>query len=491
MNPPPPVPLPRDFSDWHSPMVVKELRHGLRTRFFTLALMFFHVVLALLMSSALLGANQEILNGVFWFLALVVVLGAMPLRGFAALSSETADGTLDMLTLTNMSALRVVYGKWAALFSQTLLVASSLLPYMVARYHFGGVEILREFAALVVMVLGSALTTAALVAFSSQRSLLLRLLLVAGVFMAAMPLVLLVISFTTEVMGDSLANEFAALFWLERVGLVAGAFTLAGYGVWVFLTLGASRFAPPSENHSTVKRLAGLGVMGLFAVTGIGLGLFHADPDAAYWAFGPALVLTLLLGMDVMTETMPRFPTVVAGFTRGGRWLRLAGRFLYPGWASGVPYYLVLCLAPLSIVAAIQWHDYDLSDVLLTLCLLTANVVPLSSPYFRQQRFAGWWVIQLALITAGTLMMILGDAMDVDELGGLGILTPSTALFGAEMNWSHSEPILLGGAIFGGLWVLAALFLAKREMLVYAGLEAEALASLVTELPAPADEPAS
>jgi hypothetical protein len=165
MNPPDSLPLLRDFPDWHSPMVVKELRHGLRTKFFSLALIQFHVFLALLIGSILLGASPSIINALFWSLSLMVLLAIMPLRGFAALTSEASEGTLDMLTLTNMSAIRIVYGKWAALFGQTLLVASSLLPYMVARYHFGGVELVQELATLVISVLLSALITAALVAF--------------------------------------------------------------------------------------------------------------------------------------------------------------------------------------------------------------------------------------------------------------------------------------------------------------------------------------
>ena len=44
-----PLPLLRDFSDRLSPMVVKEMRQGLRTRFFTAALILFHVLLGLLM----------------------------------------------------------------------------------------------------------------------------------------------------------------------------------------------------------------------------------------------------------------------------------------------------------------------------------------------------------------------------------------------------------------------------------------------------------
>ena len=56
----------RDFSDRLSPMVVKELRHGLRARMFTSILMGTHVLLIVLMSGALLGVPQEMVHGMFW-----------------------------------------------------------------------------------------------------------------------------------------------------------------------------------------------------------------------------------------------------------------------------------------------------------------------------------------------------------------------------------------------------------------------------------------
>ena len=94
----------RDFSDAISPMVVKELRHGLRTRFFTAALISFHALLLCILASGLAGVDGETLNGIFWFTTLVSLLGVLPFRGFAALTSENDGGTLDMLTLTSITS---------------------------------------------------------------------------------------------------------------------------------------------------------------------------------------------------------------------------------------------------------------------------------------------------------------------------------------------------------------------------------------------------
>ena len=50
------LPLLRDFSDRFSPIVVKELRQGLRTRFFTSALILFHTFIILLLITVTFGA---------------------------------------------------------------------------------------------------------------------------------------------------------------------------------------------------------------------------------------------------------------------------------------------------------------------------------------------------------------------------------------------------------------------------------------------------
>lgn len=140
---PTPSLLLRDFSDRLSPMVV-DARQGLRTRFFTGALMIFHLVLGLLMAGFLFDLNHNDAHEMFWGIIAATLLGVLPLRAFNALHTESKDGTLDMLVLTGISSFRIVWGKWVSLYSQTLLIACSLLPYLIARYQIGGVELVER-----------------------------------------------------------------------------------------------------------------------------------------------------------------------------------------------------------------------------------------------------------------------------------------------------------------------------------------------------------
>ncbi|WP_395747237.1 hypothetical protein [Prosthecobacter sp.] len=473
------LPMLRDFSDRFSPIVVKELRQGLRTRFFTSSLILFHTLIILLLVTVTFGSPVEVVNGIFWGIAGLMLLVVLPLRGFSALHGEAADGTLDMLTLTSIASFRILYGKWLALFSQSLLVAGSILPYMVARYFFGGVEILREAVALLLLVLGSGIITAALLAFSSQSSVLLRLFLALGVGAGAVPLGFFTAFLVSVSSADSVVRDFFALDRWEQYSIVGGILVLVVYVVYYFLALGSSRIAPPSENHSTRKRLVALAVHGAFTVAGLLLCFFNKDPDVALCVFIPLMFMTLIVSMDVLTEEMPRYPTAVEALARRGSFGRMAGRLLYPGWASGVFFAALLCMMTFSILAGItarhrHW-DWDDGPAPYFLCIFLAAFVPVILRIGRAGLFANWWVVQLCSVILGIMLSMFCHVMNARDLGVIGIITPITALFGVEtVDYSSRDGIILYGCFFSAIWLLAAVVRARINFDVYNRLEDEA-----------------
>lgn len=473
--------LLRDFGDWLSPMVVKELRHGLRTRFFTMALIGFHWILILMMASVLIGASDEIVNSLFWMVAFFLLLGLLPLRGFSTLAGEARDGTLDMLTLTSISSWKITFGKWTALFSQNLLVGISLLPYLVARYQFGGVEIVREAVALGLLMLVSAVATAMQVGISSQKSIVLRLFLTAGMIVALFPAGILIYLIGIGDQGDSMIRQWTALGWLDQFMVCGVILLLAAYGVGFFLAMGASRIAPPSENHSTVKRVMMLGVVLLLTGGGVATCVW-GDPDMTFWFFVPAMVITVLAGADLLTEETPRFPTVVLPFVRKGGWSRWSGVFLYPGRASGLRMYVLLTVMVLAMFAAlvsakssVDWED----EGLVTILFLLAPVVPVVLPWGRDNRFSAWWYTQGCLVAAGILLMIFCEVSKLRALGFLGVITPTTAFFASEAaGYDMRDSVWAVGVGLGVLWLVAAVIRTLPEQREVAGLEDEALVML-------------
>ncbi|WP_078811378.1 hypothetical protein [Prosthecobacter debontii] len=462
-----PVPLLRDFSDRLSPMLVKELRHGLRTRIFTSMLIVFQLGMILLISTVMMGAPMEVVGTLFWSLSLLALLGAFPLRGFNALTSEVQGGTLDMLRLTSIPAFRIVWGKWLALFCQVLLLAASLLPYMVARYQFGGVEVAQEALALAMAVLISAIATAAYVALSSQRSLVLRLFLAAGVIGLLMPATGVIFATTYSTSGGQLMQAVLGLSGLEIAGLLIGGMVLTAYAVFTLLALAASRIASISENHSTWKRLVHLAMISLLVLISAAL-VFHSEAVAAMWALVPTLILTLFIGMDVMTEDMPPFATVIKKEAEWRRFPRFLARLFYPGWASGVYFYGLLMTAVLSVFGLHmyqhKWHAPS-EQIFMFICVAAVPVVPVCVPLNKDNRIAQWCRVQIFLGIIGVLISIFGD------LAALGTLTPLTGLMASFANYVERGSTLAVSAAIGGVWLIVAMAHARMEGLHYPYLE--------------------
>ena len=167
-----------DFGDWLSPMVVKELRQGMRSRIFVAAfyltqlLMILSTVFGLIAASRTENVPSDLfgfLSGLFWFMVSVPLLFVMPLLGFGALHTEMKAGTLELVFLTRLSAWRIVAGKWTALMAETLLLVCAILPYVILRYFLGGVNIIEDLQSLFFLLLASALLTAATLAMSPYR----------------------------------------------------------------------------------------------------------------------------------------------------------------------------------------------------------------------------------------------------------------------------------------------------------------------------------
>jgi hypothetical protein len=469
-----PLPALRDFSDRLSPMVVKEMRQGLRTRFFTAALIVFHVMMGFLMLAYLTDQNADNANEVFWVVAIVTLLGVMPAQAFHALNGEARDGTLDMLRLTGTSSFRIVWGKWFSIYSQILLVAGSLLPYLIARYFMGNAEIVPEMIGIVLLVAAAAVFTAGVVAFSSQASLWVRLLSNAALGGAAFLIGLFVFYLCSGSEGQQMLSSWLTLDLWEKGLFVLSVPGFSAYGVYLFVSLGASRIADAAEEHSSKKRGVALIVMTLLCGCGIALAIENGI-EGGMWCLIPMFIICLIVGMDLTTEAMPVYPSVIQGVW--DRFPRLKGiqNWFYPGWASGVILWLVLALETMAVSIATtlstSYSDGEMCAVFF--CLLTAVLVPVCVHGDQEQRFARWWVVQ----TIAILAMVLTGAAGAATRGALsviGFLTPLTGLTAASFVRGSGDSGLWGAAFISAIWMLGAIVKALSEMPTYATLENEA-----------------
>ena len=259
-----------DFPDRLSPMVVKELRQGLRARLFGGVMLVLHLLLILftLMSGG--AGNAAEVSGWFDGIITLVLCVILPLRGFSAVADELKARTLDMLVLTQLSAGRIVFGKWASIASQSLLIALSVLPYVVARYVFGGLDLFGEVTALFYKWLGGAVLAAVIIALSTQRQFWLRALII------GLPLLMGGCGMASFFMLSRMsAGSGAAVTTFSVLGMGGGGGSVSvpvmlGLAVWVIffcLGLAATRIAPEASLLAVVKRSVHLAVLLILLLT--------------------------------------------------------------------------------------------------------------------------------------------------------------------------------------------------------------------------------
>jgi len=309
--------------DRMSPILVKELRQGLRATTFTGAFVLIHLVM---IASVLLAVGvtpsrywdpaASLFWGTIWLWSVII----LPARAYGELRRELRDRTLELTFLTRLTAWRTIQGKWLSVFLQTVLVISAVLPYAVLRYFVGRVDLVMDMTGLALVLLTSGVATALMLLAAACQSWMLNIAFAVGaVFLLPWGAWGLLMAMSTPL--RSLVGRSAMP--LNGVAAVLAAVMTTGF----LLELAASRIAPAAENHALRKRALALGAL-LFAA-------FVAPSGDPGW-MGAASAVVLFTCMDAVCERPLTLRTLYLPFARRGAPGRLLGRLFYPGWPSGM-----------------------------------------------------------------------------------------------------------------------------------------------------------
>lgn len=341
-----------DFPDWMSPMLVKELRQGLRSKAFVNVFLIIQLVMIASVGIAFFspagdeGVRMETVVNVFFnFFTSPLLLLIVAIRAMGAINEEVQGKTLELVFLTRLTAFRIVWGKWAALNFQMLLWVCALLPYLVLRYFLGNVNLVEDLARLGLLLLGSAMLTAVVLGISPHRSRLLRMLFIP--LMVIVGIQLIPMFFMLGMRG------IGGLYGTTQIGweLYVMFLILTPLVVWFGLEVGASRIAPAAENHAFPKRLVGIAAVLLafvFSVFGV----------PTFVTLTMAVLFLLFIGVDGMTERPAYLESLLRPFRRFGIPGKVAALFFLPGWASCGVYFILI--SAVMILAA--WRMNLLTD---------------------------------------------------------------------------------------------------------------------------------
>src|SRR5262249_6978199 len=135
------------LSDAINPIVVKEVRQGLRTRVFWIC---FSLMLLACVTIALVafasaeekGVNQD---GAYYFFAFFTCLGIaqffiIPYSAYRSLAREREDETWVLLTLTGLGPRRILRGKFGSYLVQAALYGSAAGPFLLFSYYLNGID---------------------------------------------------------------------------------------------------------------------------------------------------------------------------------------------------------------------------------------------------------------------------------------------------------------------------------------------------------------
>ena len=507
----------RDFSDWLSPMLVKELRQGLKSPVFTWGLIAMQMALAIMALVAMDSGNDRDANRFFWWSVAGVVCVLLPMRVANALRDEMGGNTLDTLVLTRLSAWRITLGKWLATSALQLLVAMTVLPYLIMRYFAGGVNMPMELAWLGIYVVFGLLVTAVMLGLSWFRYFLVRAVLMLGVIFGAMGFCGGTISVISRANDYGLDVFYRELGWPGIICLLTGV-------VWVaffFLDLGAAQIAPRAENRATRRRLVALAV---FVTVSICCFCFK-DREGGVVISMMLLVAMTLPCIQALCELPANYAPVLQPFVKRGMAGRLAGRFLYPGWHTGLCFCLLVAVTGITLFTwhyyqmRVRWGStglYDRMEYFLTLMLsasagvVGAMILPLVIwRLFRrmeQWNFWRWMTVLLAAVVFHMLVMIAAWRMESPGLNRVnhalptaGLLVDAEADMEASSQWrarneqrnqynywedrqreEHqiAQVLCIVSLCSLAVWLGAALWLAAKEMRLTRSAETELAAEL-------------
>lgn len=437
-----------DFPDLLSPMLVKELRQGLRTRGFIILFIAMQVILSFILVSALGNAKEggAGTNASIWIFCLscAALWLIQPLRGQAAISSEIKGQTIETLSLTRLTAWRMVFGKWIAIVSQSALIQITIIPYLILRYFLGGMNLVSELVMIILIFFTSMALTAISVGFSKGKLKLLNVLLPISIFSA--------LSFGANFMlfssitGGRSGGTFESLFSLEdKTSLVlvpTYIFSLC-YLSWCALSHGASTIAPYAENHSTLRRLVATGLTSIMLLL-------------AFLNIASLEYLRIIVGIIIfpaicaaMLEPAVLLPTVISPFVKRGKMGKVAGLFLYPGWPSGSLFSITLFTVV--AVSSVLLGQSDLIGAGGWLAafgtMLLAGII--ASFFYRDEakRPVVYLICVVSAVFLAILIMALCAVMDTPETLWAFVWDPFVFLGLLTGNSSHKETVVLAAVI--------------------------------------------
>lgn len=457
------------LGDRLNPLVVKEVRQGVRSRVFwvSFGLMLLACFILSMVAYATSRDSGLSTQGQGFFFAFFVCLGVVhffiiPYSAYRSLAREREDETWVLLLLTGLGPRRILRGKVLSFLVQAGLYASAVGPFLLFSYYLNGIDL-----PTILLVLGLG---ASWLVFLTVVAVCAATLADARMGRALVHLVLL------GLLGLSLVYALVAAYFLSEQGYRVltrddDFVTFTGFCLWAMLTYGwllfetaAARLSLATENYSRGPRLAFALQMLLSGLVLAGLWMVK-DPSTR--DVMPVSVLGCLslvfTGVFVATD-MDGQARVLRADTRPWSLLR-------PGAVRGFRFVVLLLLFWLGLCGALFFLSEDRGNseahLLGTLVAPAYSLLYLSLPLLvgrmpRSDRLASPAVVRILFFVlvgvAGALPPLLAVLLEQDVDDPLfNLLNPFIGLDNfSKYDYSLSEPKMNAGML-ACVWLVAVL----------------------------------
>lgn len=338
---------------------------------------------------------------------------------------------------------------------QTTLLLFAIVPYLILRYFFGGMQLFSELLLLFSLFLLSGVLTAITVGLSASTLALVRAIPLLGAFFLAV----VIWGFCFEAFDD-LIEFFTPQTGDHVLGLLA-TYLIASFVGYFFLELAATAIAPSAENRATRKRIVSLIALPLAFIC-----LFQVDEDAA-WVL--ALILSGIVSLDLFTENTEYPSVVLQPFANKGPLGAILARFFAPGWGTGILFHLFL----LSLIFLLDFalggftRDPSYEEMAgISLSVIGMFYCPLFLLNIFQKkiknRFVSYILFAVLLFAFMPLLGLLEGLGDIDTLAIISCFIPQAQPF-LPYDPSDSEFQLIAG-ITTAVYICGNLFYAFRPL---------------------------
>ncbi|MBL8915882.1 MAG: hypothetical protein JNM17_34605 [Archangium sp.] len=285
------------FIETVGPIVVKEVRQGLRARVFAI---FFGTLLVACLSMALiaLAEAQDSVGSTFgkdFFGAYLTALGGIcffviPFVAFRSMARELEDETWVLLTLTGLGPSAITRGKWTSAMSQALLFASACAPFVLFTYFLNGIDLVQIVTALVLAAAYCSFLTGLALAIATQAHSKLGRTVATFVVIGLLGMATIggvAFAWVIAEEGRRLTNNDAFRNFTIGLAIFVSLFT------WLVLEGSAAGLALPSQPASRGPRVA-FTIISLLGLA-FGLVLFVIQKGGENDAMGGQIVTCLFL----------------------------------------------------------------------------------------------------------------------------------------------------------------------------------------------------